>query len=255
MADEGHNWDPIPAGEKDTWNALWKTGLGDSAPVMDCSYAEDTISVAWDLSSNLISETDPCIPSFFRSSGTWHRIWREVYQWECCGSVVPFLRQAKAFRVPVSALQRQEQECGRSLIHIAAKSLTMFLVGGWGQYSGTESQPTGLRFGRCLWCCKIRPTCRLFFATLNKHVQELLHEWSCNIHPKQMTLHVQWSVGFIALWGGWRQKCVNFHQCELYWSIRLLTGPGCGIMLANLIYRMVLDRHSIGDTWHYYDAD
>jgi hypothetical protein len=53
--------------------------------------------------------------------------------------VVPLLRQAKAFRVPVSALQRQEQECGRSLIHIAAKSLTMFLVGGWRQYSGTES--------------------------------------------------------------------------------------------------------------------
>jgi len=47
MADnEGHNWDPIPAGDKDTWNALSKTGLGDSAPIMDCSNAEHTISGA-----------------------------------------------------------------------------------------------------------------------------------------------------------------------------------------------------------------
>ena len=95
-----------------------------------------------------------------------------------------FLRQPKAFRVPVATLQRQAQEGGRSLIHVAAKSLTMFLVEGWRQYSGMESLTANWL---AVWT--------VFMVMQNPpHLQVILRNfewtrtrtssWSCNIHPK-----------------------------------------------------------------------
>lgn len=54
------------------------------------------------------------------------------------------LWQGEVFRVLVSTLQRQVQGGGTGLIHIAAKSLTLFPVPAWRQYSGngvTYGQP------------------------------------------------------------------------------------------------------------------
>lgn len=127
-----------------------------------------------------------------------------------------FLRQAKAFRVLVSTLQRQAQEGGRGShsyccekinnvssaraapiqrYGVTCGQLACGLVGDYGDVkpaplAGYSSKP---------WI----NTYKNFMNGVAIYTQ------------KQMTFHAQWRVGFIALCGGWRQKCVSFHQCEL----------------------------------------
>jgi hypothetical protein len=186
--------------------------LGDSSPFMDCSSVEDTIYGAWNFSSNFISKRDPCVTSFSRSSGTWRecdancangnvvvpvtsegiscssfyasksgaRGWKGSHSY-CCDK---FNNVSSARVAPIQqyGVTYGQLACGLGGVYGYAKPA---------QFAGCSSQ---------LW---INTYKNFFMNGVATYTQ------------KQMKIHTQWSFGFIALEGGWRQKCVKFHRCEL----------------------------------------